>query len=65
MNLGGLIQLNQGKPSPLPYVVNAAFLASLYADYQNATGSLEVECGPNFYSLSVLKRFATSQVRDA
>ncbi|KAF9587167.1 hypothetical protein IFM89_039607 [Coptis chinensis] len=28
---GGLIQLNHGRPQPLQYVVNAAFLATLYS----------------------------------
>ena len=30
---GGLIQLNHGKPRSLQYVVNAAFLASVFSDY--------------------------------
>ncbi|KAK3189153.1 hypothetical protein Dsin_028714 [Dipteronia sinensis] len=60
--IGGLIQLNHGRPQPLPYVANAAFLASLFVDYMNAAGAPGFFCGPNFISLDMLQRFATSQM---
>ncbi|KAL7253502.1 hypothetical protein ACSBR1_007939 [Camellia fascicularis] len=56
---GGLIQLNHGGGQPLQYVANAAFLASLYVDYMNATGWY---CGASFITLDVLRTFATSQI---
>ena len=59
---GGMIQLNHGRPQPLQYVANAAFLASLYVDYLNATRVPGFNCGPQFISLDVLRNFATSQV---
>jgi hypothetical protein len=59
---GGLIQLNHGQPQSLQYVVNAAFLASLFADYMEAKGVPGWNCGPHYFSRSVLKKFATSQV---
>lgn len=34
---GGLIELNHSNPKPLQYVMNAAFLATLYTDYLEAT----------------------------
>jgi len=54
--------LNHGQPQSLQYVVNAAFLASLFADYMEAKGVPGWYCGPNFFPISVLKAFATSQV---
>ncbi|XP_010528623.1 PREDICTED: endoglucanase 7 [Tarenaya hassleriana] len=59
---GGLIELNMGRPRPLEYVAHASFLASLFADYMNATGVPGWYCGPTFISNVVLKQFATSQV---
>ncbi|KAJ1403397.1 Six-hairpin glycosidase superfamily [Sesbania bispinosa] len=59
---GGLIQLNHGQPQSLQYVANAAFLASLFADYMEASGVPGWNCGPNFFPRSVLKAFATSQI---
>ncbi|RZC63900.1 hypothetical protein C5167_025650 [Papaver somniferum] len=59
---GGLIQLNHGAPQPLQYVVNAAFLATLYADYLEAADTPGWYCGPNFYSTKVLRDFAKTQV---
>jgi hypothetical protein len=59
---GGMIQLNHGRPQPLQYVANAAFLASLYVDYLNATRVPGLNCGPKFISLDLLRSFATSQV---
>nr|XP_008370239.2 endoglucanase 25-like [Malus domestica]XP_028957155.1 endoglucanase 25-like [Malus domestica] len=62
---GGLIQLNHGKPKPLQYVVNAAFLATLYSDYLEAadnTKSAGMFCGPSFYSIDVLREFAKTQI---
>ncbi|KAF8402422.1 hypothetical protein HHK36_013377 [Tetracentron sinense] len=59
---GGMIELNHGRPQPLQYVANAAFLASLFVDYMNATGVPGWFCGPSFISSDTLRRFATSQV---
>ncbi|VAI02216.1 unnamed protein product [Triticum turgidum subsp. durum] len=59
---GGLIQLNHGGPQPLQYVVNAAFLASLYADYLDTADTPGWYCGPNFYTTDVLRKFAKSQL---
>ncbi|KAL0012949.1 hypothetical protein SO802_000018 [Lithocarpus litseifolius] len=61
---GGLIQLNHGRPQPLQYVVNAAFLATLYSDYLEAADTPGWYCGPNFYSTEVLRDFAKTQVCD-
>lgn len=54
--------MNHGRAQNLQYTANAAFLASLFADYLNATGVPGWTCGGNFFPLSVLKDFATSQV---
>jgi endoglucanase len=59
---GGLIQLNHGKPQPLQYVVNAAFLASVFSDYLEAADTPGWYCGPHFYSIEVLRSFARTQV---
>lgn len=59
---GGLIQLNHGRPQPLQYVVNAAFLATLYSDYLDAADTPGWYCGPNFYSSKELRKFAETQV---
>ncbi|MBA0724557.1 hypothetical protein Golax_021242 [Gossypium laxum] len=59
---GGLIQLNHGRPQPLQYVVNAAFLAALYSDYLDAADTPGWYCGPNFYSTDVLREFAKTQM---
>ncbi|XP_057961279.1 endoglucanase 12 [Malania oleifera] len=59
---GGLIRLSQDKEKPLQYVANAAFLASLFADYMNATGIPGWNCGPKFIPSHVLRSFATSQM---
>jgi mlo protein len=59
---GGLIQLNHGRPQPLQYVVNAAFLATLYSDYLEAADTPGWYCGPNFYPTSVLRNFAKTQI---
>ncbi|XP_072977895.1 endoglucanase 10-like [Typha angustifolia] len=59
---GGLIQLNHGRPQPLQYVVNAAFLASVYSDYLEAADTPGWYCGPNFYSIDVLRNFAKTQI---
>lgn len=60
--VGGLIQLNHGRPQPLQYVVNAAFLATLFSDYLDAADTPGWYCGPNFYSSDVLRKFAETQV---
>ncbi|MFS7895924.1 putative cellulase [Helianthus anomalus] len=59
---GGLIQLNHGRPQPLQYVVNAAFLATLYSDYLDAADTPGWYCGPNFYSSNELRKFARTQI---
>ncbi|KAI3949365.1 hypothetical protein MKW98_023302 [Papaver atlanticum] len=59
---GGLIQLNHGAPQPLQYVVHAAFLANLYADYLDAVGIPGWYCGPNFYTTQVMHDFARTQI---
>ncbi|AQL06915.1 Endo-1,4-beta-glucanase [Zea mays] len=59
---GGLIQLNHGKPRPLQYVVNAAFLASVFSDYLEAADTPGWYCGPHFYSVEVLRSFARTQI---
>ncbi|XP_015057271.1 endoglucanase 12 [Solanum pennellii] len=59
---GGLIQLNHGHGQPLQYVANAAFLASLFVDYLNATGVPGWYCGPFFITLEDLRSFATFQM---
>ncbi|KAH9332013.1 hypothetical protein KI387_004121 [Taxus chinensis] len=59
---GGLIQLNHGNPQPLQYVVNAAFLASLYSDYLNTADIPGFYCGPNYISREVLRDLARFQM---
>ncbi|GLT95622.1 hypothetical protein SLE2022_132930 [Rubroshorea leprosula] len=60
---GGMIELQYWKPQqPLQYVANTAFLASLFADYLNATGVPGMNCGPYFIPSDVLRSFATSQM---
>ncbi|KAJ8767773.1 hypothetical protein K2173_020713 [Erythroxylum novogranatense] len=59
---GGLIQLNHGRPQPLQYVVNAAFLATLFSDYLEAADTPGWYCGPNFYSVDALRQFAKTQI---
>lgn len=59
---GGLIQLNHGRPQPLQYVANAAFLAALYSDYLDAADTPGWYCGPNFYSTDVIRTFAETQI---
>lgn len=57
-----MTQLNHGRPQPLQFVANAAFLASLFVDYLNATSVPGFMCGPTFIPLDDLRSFATSQV---
>ncbi|PIA29575.1 hypothetical protein AQUCO_05800008v1 [Aquilegia coerulea] len=59
---GGMVQLNHGRPQPLQYVANAAFLASLFVDYMSANNIPGWYCGSKFMSSDELHRFATSQV---
>ncbi|XP_009339798.2 endoglucanase 25 [Pyrus x bretschneideri] len=59
---GGLIQLNNGRPRPLQYVVCAAFLAQLYSDYVDAISAPGWHCGSNFYPTEELRRFARTQI---
>eukprot|EP01018_Ginkgo_biloba_P013132 Gb_13362 [translate_table: standard] len=59
---GGLIQLNHGRPQPLQYVVNAAFLAALYSDYLEAADIPGWYCGPTFFPTEALRSFSRSQI---
>lgn len=59
---GGLIQLNHGRPQPLQYIVNAAYLATLFSDYLDAADTPGWYCGPNFFSTKVLREFAQTQM---
>ncbi|XP_073040533.1 endoglucanase 12 [Primulina eburnea] len=59
---GGMIELNHGRAQNLQYVANAAFLASVFADYLNASGVPGWYCGGDFLPISILKDFATSQL---
>ncbi|KAL9668352.1 hypothetical protein QQ045_002732 [Rhodiola kirilowii] len=59
---GGLILLNRRKPRSLQYVVNAAFLATLYSDYLEAVGAPGWKCNGKFYSSDVLRTFSMSQI---
>lgn len=58
---GGLIQLNNGRPRPLQYVVNAAFLATLFSDYFESLSAPGWLCGPLFRSNEELRNFSRSQ----
>lgn len=57
---GGLILLSE--PEPLQYAANAAFLATLYSDYQGASDAPGWYCGPTFFKTEILRDFSTSQV---
>jgi mlo protein len=59
---GGLLQFNHGRPQPLQYNVNAAFLATLFSDYLKAADTPGWYCGPTFYSIESLRNFAESQI---
>ncbi|KAG2270376.1 hypothetical protein Bca52824_064931 [Brassica carinata] len=59
---GGLILLNHGEPESLQYAANAAFLATLYSDYLDASVTPGWYCGPSFFKTQVLRDFSTSQV---
>lgn len=59
---GGMILFNPNATQHLPTAVNAAFLATLYADYLKAADVPVLECGPNWYSPEVLRNFSRSQV---
>ncbi|KAJ8615959.1 hypothetical protein MRB53_035331 [Persea americana] len=59
---GGMIKLNHGRPRPLQYVANAAFLASLFADYMNTARIPGWFCGNRYFSSDLLRNFAVSQV---
>ncbi|KAL3654006.1 Endoglucanase 12 [Castilleja foliolosa] len=59
---GGMIELNHGRAQNLQYVANAAFLASVFADYLKALDVPGWNCGPDFVPLSVLQDFASSQM---
>lgn len=59
---GGMIQLNHGQSQPLQYIVNAAFLANLYADYMDATNVPGWYCSTTFFASDTLRKFAASQL---
>ncbi|KAI3981363.1 hypothetical protein MKX01_001808 [Papaver californicum] len=59
---GGLILMKHGGPRNLQYAANAAFIASLYVGYLNATGDPGWYCGPQYVGADELHKFATSQV---
>ncbi|XP_023545601.1 endoglucanase 7 [Cucurbita pepo subsp. pepo] len=61
---GGMMIMNKGQQQGqnLQYVANAAFLASLFADYLNSTGVPGFNCGPNYIPSALLRTFATSQM---
>jgi hypothetical protein len=59
---GGLIIFNPNATQHLPAAANAAFLATLYADYLKAADVPVVECGPNWFSPDVLRNFSRTQV---
>ncbi|MED6131189.1 hypothetical protein PIB30_007482 [Stylosanthes scabra] len=59
---GGLIQLNQGKPEALQYAANAAFLATLFSDYLDASNTPGWYCGPNFFPTRLLRNFSKTQI---
>ncbi|KAL7001540.1 cellulase, partial [Sarracenia purpurea var. burkii] len=60
--LAGTTSLLEPKPQPLQYVVDAAFLATLYSDYLAAADTPGSYCGPNFYSTDVIRKFAETQI---
>lgn len=59
---GGLILFNPNATQHLPAAVNAAFLATLYADYLKAAGVPVIQCGPNWFPPDALRNFSRSQV---
>lgn len=59
---GGLIQLNHGRPRPLQYVVNAAFLAKLFSDYLDVLSGPGWDCGPQYNQIEELQNFSSSQI---
>lgn len=59
---GGLILLNPNATQHLSGAVNAAFLATLFADYLKAADIPVLECGPYWFSTDVLRNFSRSQV---
>ncbi|KAK1438262.1 hypothetical protein QVD17_04068 [Tagetes erecta] len=59
---GGLIDLAQGKPQNLQYVVNAVFLASLYGDYLESANLPGWYCASTFFPVKKIREFATSQM---
>lgn len=64
VRVGGLIKLSLGRKQNLQYVVNAVFLASLYADYSDALQLPGWYCGSTFIPLDKLREFASSQVQN-
>jgi mlo protein len=59
---GGLLELNHGGGQPLQYVVNAAFLSALYADYLGAADVPSWNCGPYAFAVESLRNFSRNQI---
>jgi mlo protein len=59
---GGLLELNRGGGQPLQYVVNAAFLSALYADYLGAADVPSWNCGPYAFAVESLRNFSRNQI---
>jgi hypothetical protein len=59
---GGLLELNHGGGQPLQYVVNAAFLSTLYADYLGAADVPSWNCGPYAFAVESLRNFSRNQI---
>ncbi|WCJ22284.1 glycosyl hydrolase 9A1 [Euphorbia peplus] len=59
---GGLIQLHPRRPRPLQYVVNAAFMATLYSNYLESNLISGWQCADKFYRIEDLRNFAQSQI---
>ncbi|KDP28223.1 hypothetical protein JCGZ_13994 [Jatropha curcas] len=59
---GGLILVNNRRPRPLQYIVNAAFMAILYSDYLDGKLVSGWQCGANFYTTETLRDLARKQI---
>ena len=59
---GGLIIFNPDTSQHLPAAANAAYLATLYADYLKAADIPVAECGSNWFSPELLRNFSRTQV---
>ncbi|BBM99915.1 endoglucanase [Marchantia polymorpha subsp. ruderalis] len=59
---GGLTLFNNGKPAPLQYTANAAFLAALYADYMTTADIPGWPCDTRWIESEALRNFSRSQI---